>query len=294
MQLGATFPQVEMGADPEAIKAYAQAVEGMGFDYILAYDHVLGADLSARPEWAPLRGGPPPYTYTDPFHEPFVLFGYLANVTRRVGFATGVLVVSQRQAALVAKQAAEVDILSGGRLRLGIGIGWNDVEYEALGMDFGNRGARSEEQVALMRALWTQEVVDFKGRWHEVKAAGINPLPVQRPIPVWFGGRAEALLDRVGRVGDGWFANMGPSQVRVALTRVHAAARKAGRDPAKIGLEVGNHLGRHKPEERAEAIQEWREAGVTHMTFNTMGAGLEGVDAHIDALRRYKAAVDGK
>lgn len=290
MKLGATFPQTEIGPDPADVKAYAQAVEAMGFDYLLAYDHVLGADVGARPDWRPLRGGPPAYTHVDQFHEPFVLFGYLAGVTERIGLATGVLVLSQRQAALVAKQAAEVDVLSGGRLRLGIGIGWNDVEHEALGMDFRNRGARSEEQVELLKALWTRPVVDFDGRWHKVTAAGINPLPVQRPIPIWFGGRADAVLDRIGRVGDGWFANMGPEEVTAGMERVKESARRAGRDPEAIGVEVGVHLGSQTPEDRAQRAEEWRDAGVTHLTFNTMIAGLEGVDAHIDALSRFKAA----
>ena len=293
MQLGATFPQTEIGNDLGGIREYVQAVEDLGFDYLLAYDHVLGADVSVRPDWRPLRGGPPAYTSHDTFYEPLVLFGYVASLTKRIGMATGVLVLSQRQAVLVAKQAAEVDVLSGGRLRLGVGTGWNDVEYEALGEEFRARGPRSEEQVALMKALWTQPVVDFKGKWHTVTAAGLNPLPVQRPIPVWFGGRAERVLDRIGRVGDGWFANMLPEEVAPAMETVRAAAVKAGRDPGSIGLEASAHLGRRSPEECVRHVESWREMGATHVTFNTMGAGLESVDAHIDALRRYRQSVSG-
>jgi probable F420-dependent oxidoreductase len=182
MQLGVVFPQTEIGNDPSIIRDYAQTAEGLGYSHILAYDHVLGASVKNRTDW---RG---PYTSDTPFHEPFVLFGYMASITERVGFTTGVIILPQRQTALVAKQAAQVDLLSGGRLRLGVGIGWNEVEYEALGEEFGNRGRRMEEQVELLRRLWTEPVVDFTGRWHRVPEAGINPLPVQRPIPVWIGG----------------------------------------------------------------------------------------------------------
>ena len=237
MQLGVTFPQTEIGVDPGAIRAYAQAAEGLGYDYLVAYDHVLGADVSVRPDWKPRRHGrqphlatalPPAYSHKHAFHEILVLFGYLAGVTKRLGLATGVLIVGQRQTALVAKQAAEVDVLSGGRLRLGIGAGWNDVEFEALGMDFHSRGRRNEEQIALLRALWTQEVVTFEGRWHKVTAAGINPLPVQRPIPIWVGGGAEPVLKRAGRLADGVSLNTPPEE-RPGAYRAGARLRPGGR-----------------------------------------------------------------
>lgn len=176
MRLGAIFPQTEIGNDPADIRAYAEAVEAMGYQHILAYDHVLGAGTVSRPDWTG------PYTSETPFHEIFVLFGYLAAVTRRVELVTGVLILPQRQTALAAKQAAAVDVLSGGRLRLGVGVGWNDVEYQALNEDFGNRGARIEEQVALLRALWSETAISFSGRWHTMEDAGINPLPAQRPF----------------------------------------------------------------------------------------------------------------
>src|SRR5216110_1916665 len=181
MQYGVVFPQIEFGNDVQAIKDYAQTAEGLGYDYLLVYDHVLGAHPTREPR---LTG---PYTHEHPFHEPMVLFGFLAAVTRRLQLTTGVIILPQRQTALVAKQAAEVDVLSGGRLRLGIGVGWNPVEYEALGQDFHNRGRRCEEQITVLRALWTQEVVNFKGQWHQISHAGLNPLPVQRPIPIWIG-----------------------------------------------------------------------------------------------------------
>ena len=178
MKLGVVFPQTEIGADPVAVRDYVQAAESLGYDHMIAYDHVLGANAASRPGWEGT------YQHTDMFHEPFVLFGYLAGITRSIEFVTGIVILPQRQTVLVAKQAAEVDVLSGGRLRLGIGIGWNAIEYEALGEDFHNRGRRSEEQIELMRALWTQELVTYEGRWHKVTDAGLNPLPARRPIPV--------------------------------------------------------------------------------------------------------------
>src|SRR6266404_7156909 len=207
MQVGVIFPQTEIGADPVAVRDYVQAAENLGYAHLLVYDHVLGADAQRHAGWS---GG---YTAKDMVHEPFVAFGYIAALTQRLELGTAVLVLGQRQTALVAKQAAEVDVLSGGRLRLGIGIGWNHVEYEALGENFHNRGRRSEEQIAVLRALWTQDVVDFHGRWHHIRHAGLNPLPIQRPIPLWLGGGrpgGEAVIERIGRLADGWFPQFAP------------------------------------------------------------------------------------
>ena len=203
MQVGVVFPQTEIGSDPGAIREYAQAAEALGYRHILAYDHVLGAGLANRPDW---RG---PYNSATPFHEPFVLFAFLAGLTRALEFVPGVIILPQRQTALVAKQAAALSVLSGGRLRLGVGIGWNPVEYQALGESFSNRGARLEEQIAVLRALWAEPVVRFAGRWHTIDDAGINPLP-PRPIPLWIGASADAALDRAGRLGDGWFPQRAP------------------------------------------------------------------------------------
>src|SRR5438046_150863 len=198
MQYGVVFPQIEFGNDVQAIKDYAQTAEGLGYDYLLVYDHVLGAHPNREPK---LTG---PYTYEHPFHEPMVFFGFLAGVTTRLELTTGILIVPQRQTVLVAKQAAEVDVLSGGRLRLGIGLGWNYVEYDALGEKFQNRGRRVEEQVEVLRKLWTEPLVNFKGAYHVINNAGLNPMPVQRPIPIWFGGSAEPALRRAARLADGW------------------------------------------------------------------------------------------
>jgi probable F420-dependent oxidoreductase len=283
VRIGVTFPQTEFGNDPIAIRDFARTVEGLGYRHILAYDHVLGADTSVRPDWSG------PYTALTPFHEIFVLFGYLAAVTESLELVTGVVILPQRQTALVAKQAAEVDVLSGGRMRLGIGVGWNEVEYEGLDKEFGNRGARSEEQIALMRALWSAPVITFDGRWERIDAAGINPLPVQRPIPIWIGGYVEETLRRVGRIGDGWILreNQPPDEAsRATIARLRDYARDAGRDPNDIGLEPRLNVGRGNPEEWPAFVEGWRDLGATHLSLNTMNNGFTSPAQHIEALSR--------
>ena len=286
MRVGAVFPQTEIGNDPGDIRRWATAVEELGYDHILAYDHVLGASTDARPDW---HG----YTSEDPFHEVFVLFGYLAAITRTVELATGVLVLPQRQTALVAKQAAEVDVLSGGRLRLGIGIGWNEVEYGALGESFGDRGARSEEQVGLMRELWSTPVITHAGRWHHVDSAGINPRPAAGMIPVWLGGSADQTLRRVARIGDGWLPTGDPDRAREKLDRLRDYARRAGRQPGDIGIEARLNLAAVRPADRAGYAGQWRDLGATHLTVNTMGAGHTTVSGHLGALRDAIGTLEG-
>lgn len=279
MQIGAVFPQSEIGADPGTIRAYGRRVEELGFGHILAYDHVLGADTTVHQNW---RG---PYDLDTTFHEPFVLFGFLAAVTS-LELVSGVIILPQRQTALVAKQAAEVDVLTGGRFRLGVGIGWNAVEYEALGENFSNRGARLGEQVELMRRLWTERSVTFDGRYEKVTGAGLAPMPVQQPIPVWFGGSSEPAYRRMGRLADGWFPQVPPDD-RLAQARaiVDGAARDAGRDPASIGIE-----GRVSwtvaggADKLADQAGRWRTVGASHLSVNTMGAGFRTVDEHLAAL----------
>ena len=289
MQLGVIFPQTEIGADPAGVRDFAQAAESLGYEHLVVFDHVIGADPSKREGWEGF------YDHNDMFHEIFVLFGYLAGVTEKIELVSGILILGQRQTALVAKQAAEVDVLTGGRLRLGIGTGWNEVEYEALGEDFHNRGRRSVEQIKLMRALWTQEVVTFQGRYHQVTYAGINPLPVQRPIPIWFGGDADRVLRRVGRIGDGWFPLFEPDaagQERIEQMREYA--RQAGRDPLSIGIEGWVNLeDRRSPDDWQRASEAWAKVGATHLAVGTMNAGLKGPDQHIDAIRRFKEAASG-
>jgi probable F420-dependent oxidoreductase len=285
MRFGVVFPQTEIGTDPAATRDLAQTAEDLGYHHILAYDHVIGANPATRPGWRP------PYTYRDAFHEPFVLFGYLAGVTRKIELVTGIIILPQRQTVLAAKQAAALDVLSNGRLRLGIGIGWNPVEYEALGENFQDRGRRCEEQIELMRRLWTQELVTFDGKWHKVTDAGLNPLPIQRPIPVWFGGTDDRALRRLARLGDGWFPLLAPDpKCRAAIEKIRSHARAAGRDPTGIGIEGRISLGQGAPETWIEGIAQWKDLGATHLTVNTMKAGLVTPAAHIDAIRRFKDA----
>lgn len=271
MKLGVTIPNIELGIEPEPIRALAQAAETLGYDYLMAYDHVVGADISVRPDWHPFDGKPPIYTIDDSFHEPMVLYGFIAAVTTRIGLATGVVIMPQRQTVLLAKQAAEIDILSGGRLRLGVGVGRNDVEYAALGMNFHDRGQRSVEQIELMRRLWTERSVTIDGKWHRIEAAGINPLPIQRPIPIWLGGAADVVLKRVATIGDGWYvpSYLNEEQIREHLDRLYRHAESAGHDPASIGVEGIIRMWGRTPERSAESIAMWRRLGATHVTFNT-------------------------
>ncbi|WP_292989298.1 LLM class F420-dependent oxidoreductase [Mycobacterium sp.] len=278
MRIGVVFPQTEIGADAGAVRAYAEQVEGLGFAHLLAYDHVVGADTSIHAGWTG------PYDMHDTFHEPLVTFGYLAAVTRTLELVTGVVIVPQRQTVLVAKQAAEVDLLSSGRLRLGVGLGWNKVEYEALGEDFSTRGKRCDEQVELMRKLWTEPSVTFDGRYHRVTGAGIAPLPVQRPIPVWFGASSPPAFQRVGRLGDGWFPMVGPGpKLERARQLVAQAATAAGRDPALIGMQ-GQVSWTGSTDDLAEGLRTWADARASHVSVNTMNAGLASVDQHLAVL----------
>jgi probable F420-dependent oxidoreductase len=281
MRIGAIFPQTEIGDDPSVIREYARAVEELGYTHILAYDHVLGAGLASRPGW---RG---PYSSETLFHEPLTLFAYLAAITQRVEFVTGVIILPQRQTALLAKQAAEVDVLSGGRLRLGIGVGWNPVEYQALNEDFSSRGARSEEQISVLRALWTQPTVTFHGRWHHIEDAGIKPLPIQRPIPIWIGGSAEVTLKRVGRMADGWFPQMDPDERAAAtIEQLREYTLEAGREESAVGIEARLSIGQVPEDEWAPYAAAWRSLGATHLGVNTMNAGLTSPQDHIAVLGR--------
>ncbi|MBI2938919.1 MAG: TIGR03619 family F420-dependent LLM class oxidoreductase [Chloroflexi bacterium] len=286
MRIGIVFPQTEIGADPIVIRDYAQAAEDLGFAHLLAYDHVLGADPGGHPGW---QGA---YTSAHMFHEPLVLCGYLAGLTRRIELTTGVIILPQRQTVLVAKQAAEVDVLSSGRLRLGVGVGWNPVEFAGLGESFHNRGRRIAEQVAVLRALWTSPAVTFSGRYHRITAAGINPLPVQRPIPIWMGGHAEPVLRRIGAIGDGWFPLRRPPEGWDAvLERLRGYVREAGRDPSAVGVEGRFSIARRSPEGWARAADEWRRLGATHLHVVTMDAGLQSPAEHIAVLRQIKEAL---
>jgi len=281
LNLGVVFPQTEIGTDPVAIRDYAQGVDAMGYAHLTAFDHVLGASAD-RP-----GGFAGPYTHETPFHEPLVLFGYLAGLTEQIDLVTGILILPQRQTALVAKQAAQVDVLSGGRMRLGVGAGWNAVEYEGLGQDFHYRGRRLEEQVALLRALWAEPVVTFDGRFDHVTRAGINPRPVRARIPIWLGGMADVVLERVGRFADGWFPQYrDPAQLRDGIARVHRAAEAIGRDPSAIGFQASVSAAEGIPAAVTRA-RLWEQNGATDLSINTMRSGFTTVQEHLDAVQEF-------
>jgi probable F420-dependent oxidoreductase len=286
VKIGVVFPQTELGGDPGAARAYVQGCEELGFAHVLAYDHVLGADPEVHQGWSG------PYDLHTTFHEPMVFFGFLAALTS-MELVTGIIILPQRQTALIAKQAAEVDLLTGGRLRLGIGLGWNSVEYEALGQDFTTRGKRMSEQVELMRQLWTRESVTFTGEFDKVTGAGLCPMPVQRPIPVWVGAQSRAAYVRTGRLADGWFPQVPPGpELQDALSVVAAAAVEAGRDPAAIGMEGRVSWGDGGAEKLARQAGYWRAAGASHISVNTMRAGLRSVDDHLNALTAAAEALE--
>ncbi len=282
MRIGVVLPQTEIGPTVGAVRAYGVGVEELGYQHVLAYDHVVGADPAVHVPWTG------PYDVDTEFHEPFVLFGFLAGCTS-LELVTGITILPQRPTVLVAKQAAEVDLLTNGGFRLGVGIGWNPVEYEALGQEFSTRGRRIEEQVALLRELWTTRSVTFDGEFETVTAAGLAPLPVRRPIPIWFGGMSPKAYDRMGRLADGWFPLVQPGpKLDEARGIVARAAEAAGRDPGAIGLE-GRVDWRGDRDDVLARIEGWRSAGATHLTLNTMGAGLADVDDHLAALAAVAA-----
>jgi probable F420-dependent oxidoreductase len=271
------FPQTELGGDAGAVRAWAQRAEELGFTHVLAYDHVVGADPAVHTGWDG------PYNVHSTFHEPMVLYGYLAAVTS-MELVTGVMILPQRQTVLAAKQAAEVDLLTGGKFRLGVGIGWNRVEYEALGQDFSTRGKRLQEQITLLRRLWTEQTVTFSGTFDRITGAGLAPMPVQRPIPVWVGAQSPRAYRRAGRLADGWFPQMAPGpQLDQARQIVTEAAVEAGRDPASLGME-GRLRWQQDRDKLAAAMRQWQDTDATHLSVNTMGAGLTTIDDHLAAL----------
>lgn len=286
IKIGLVYPQTEFGHDPIAIRDYAQTAEGLGFSHILAYDHILGANPNRPGGW---QG---PYTYLHPFLEPLILFTYMAAFTQKLEFATGVIILPQRQTAVFAKQAAILDVLCGGRLRLGIGLGWNAVEYTALSEDFHTRGKRIEEQVEVLRLLWTQPLVTYKGRWHDIPDAGLNPLPLQRPIPLWFGGTAEAALQRAARLGDGWMPMARtPNDALPALEKLARYRQEAGRAALPFGIEPRFSYGDGDASVWLSLIEGWQAAGATHISFNTMCHGFDTPAKHLAAVRLLADAI---
>ena len=294
MQLGATIPVADIGTGPAEIRDYAQTVESLGFNYLQAPDHVLGGNP------ATVAGKGRVGTNENPYHDPFVLFGFLSACTKTLGFAPGVLILAQRQAALVAKQAACLDVLSGGRLRLGVGVGWNQVEFTGLNEVFSNRGRRSEEQVQVMQSLWAEPYVTFRGRYHTIDDAGINPRPASGRIPVWFGGHHEATLQRTAKYGDGWMPLAYPADesALAVFDKLNGLIKAEGRDPASVGLEVWLSLGSGDEEAWHRDFAFWKTAGVTHVTAHTTYAcghhkriaGHTAAD-HLAAITRFKDVV---
>ena len=279
MRIGVIFPQTELGGDVGAVRTYGEAAEGLGYTHLLAYDHVVGADPAVHAGW----GGA--YDVSTTFHEPFVMFGYLAAVTS-MELVTGIIILPQRQTALVAKQAAEVDILTRGRFRPGVGLGWNPVEYEALGQPFDERGRRLSEQIGVLRRLWTESSVTHTGTFDTVTGAGIAPRPIQRPIPIWIGGVSDPAYRRIGRLADGWFPRVPPDEMlQRALEIIGVAAHEASRDPQSIGMEARVGWTPADPDGFSTKVEEWRQVGATHLTIDTMDTGQSSVDDHIAALR---------
>jgi probable F420-dependent oxidoreductase len=285
-RVGASFPTSEIGTDADAIRDFAQAIEDLGYSHLCAYDHVVGANTASRPDWTG------PYTHLTPFHEPLTLFSYLAGVTRRLGFVTCVIILPQRQTVLFAKQAANLDIFCKGRLRVGVGAGWNEVEYEALGVPFARRGARLDDQIRFLRRLWTEPAFTEDGAFHRITDAGINPLPLQGAIPIWIGGWSEAAMMRAVRLGQGWMPSLDAAQAGETVGAFHAALKTAGRDPAAVGLEnmvlLGSTIGgpRRDAEAAVADAEAWRKAGATGVNIDTMSRGLKSVDEHIELFRR--------
>lgn len=290
MKFGVVYPQIEYPTDPIAIRDYAQAAEDLGYTHIVAYDHVLGANPDRPGGW---QG---PYTYQHPFMEQFVLFSYMAGFTRNLEFVTGIMILPQRQTALVAKQAACLDVLCGGRFRLGVGLGWNQVEYIALNQPFNNRGRRLEEQVEVLRRLWAQPLVVFQGKWHTIPDAGINPLPVRRDIPIWFGGHAQPVLRRAARLGQGWMPNYrNPADAQPALEMLDRFLEEFGRQRGAaengFGLEVRLPYAQGDLASWEATVRGWEQLGATHLDINTMGCGFKTPKEHLEAIERFARAM---
>ena len=285
MNISVSFPQYEYSYDPFALKDFIQTIEGLGYSGVLAYDHVLGANPDRPGGWDGI------YTYKHGFLEPFLLFAFWAGMTTKLEFVTGVIILPQRQTALVAKQAATLDVLCKGRLRLGVGVGWNKVEYDGLGYDFHKRGRRIEEQVHLLRKLWTEPLVTFKGEWDMIPDAGINPLPVQRPIPIWFGGDADVVLQRIAQIGDGWISTGTVEETHTAIGKLLSYLLEENRSKEQVGIEGWLHYGDGNPDTWKRQYEDWKAIGATHINFSTIESGLPTPQAHLDAMMLFAETI---
>lgn len=289
--VGVVFPQTEIGEDPAAFRDFAQTAEDLGFSHIVAYDHVLGADLTNRPDWKM------PYTLESMFQEPMTLFSFLAGVTKTIGLNTGIIILPQRQVVLFAKQAATLDIVSGGRLRTALGLGWNTVEYAALGVPFEKRAERLDDQIRILRRLWTERSITDSGPDYEIVQAGLWPLPKQRPIPIWIGGFSKAAMKRAARIGDGWFPLVDAERAAETIGEFREAITAAGRDPKAVQFEnliFCCHYGstdRRPLEDVAADVFTWEKEGANSVCIDTMRMGAKGGEAHVALLRRIAEAV---
>jgi len=289
VQTGVVFPQTEFSADLGGVRAFAEAAQDLGFEYLITADHVLGADPAGHPGWDR------PYRHDTVIHEPMVLFAYLAGIVPKLGFMPNVIILPQRQAVLVAKQAAELDLMTDGNFRLGVGIGWNPIEFEGLGMDFRNRARRFEEQIDLMRKLWCEPSMSYQGQYHTIDAAAICPLPKERPIPIWIGGSAEAAIKRACRIADGFIPLQpipGTNGYPETIEKIRGWVREAGRDPSSFGIEARLTVGTGTPDDWRKTVEEWRRLGATHLGVATVGIGPLGADAHIQRLREAREVLD--
>ena len=287
MDFGISFPQTQIGNDPAIIRNFVETAEGLGFERLTLVDHILGAKEAKDAPWAVH------YTIEFGFHEPLTLFAWIAGFTKSIQLVTANVVLPQRQTELVAKQAAQIDILTGGRMVLGIGVGWSKSEFEALNMNFANRGARIEEQVDLLRRLWTDELVEFEGKWHKISEMGMNPRPIQQPIPVWFGAMEEVAVRRAARIGDGWL--MSPrgkpdDQMKKLVEAFYGEAESAGRNVNDLGIDATVFAEDRGPNEWLSEAQAWRDLGATSITFRTSESGFTHIDQHINAMRRLAEA----
>lgn len=294
MKIGAVFPQTEIESDPAVIKDFAQGVEDLGFNHLVAYDHIVGKNTANIPDWNM------PYNHESSFQEPLMLYSFLAGVTRQLSFVTGVIILPQRQTTLFAKQAANLDIYCRGRLRLGIGLGWNKVEYDALNEEFGNRARRTEEQIEFLRQCWTEPTFKYKKDFHHMDDGGILPLPIQRPIPLWVGGNSEPAMKRAARMGDGWMPyGVSGTEAEPTMQSFHAQVEASGRDPSKVPVEIilfmGTALGDplRSLDEMIEKGHQWRSAGASYLSFDTMSSNFRGIDEHLAALAQFKKGMEG-
>jgi len=294
MKLGVSLPQTDIGTDPSVVRDFAQTAEALGYEHLAVYDHVVGVNPMSYTDWSG------PYTSNHAFHDPFALFGFLAGQTERIILTTHVLILPQRRTALVARQAASVDELSGGRLRLGVGIGWNPVEFTVLGEDFSERGRRSQEQIEVMKKLWSQDHVTFEGQWHDLPDVGLSPKSVQRPIPIWLGGHHDNVLKRIASIGDGWIIlGYQPNQEAASqISKLHEFTQTAGRKPDDIGIDAWVSMGELTPDDWREEINGWKSLGVSHLTLNTSFDVMHhkpiagnSLQEHLEAIRSYRDAV---